>query len=267
MDWYGTAFGAHYAWLYAHRDDDEAAACVDLLETLCALRAGPVLDLGCGAGRHLNHLARRGAAGCGLDLSPSLLDEASRGAGVAGGAFTLLRGDMRALPLADGACATVLSLFTAFGYFGALLDHAGQLAEIARVLRRGGRWCLDYLNPLGVRAALAQGPVGETRTVGPCRVVEEKRLVDGGARVEKRVVIHPLAGRTVEAGDAGVPSTGLDYVESVALFTAAELDALAAGAGLRRVEARGGYDGRPFDEPTAARWILVYAREKAEERS
>ena len=31
---------------------------------------GPLLDLGCGAGRHLAELARRGIAAVGLDLSP-----------------------------------------------------------------------------------------------------------------------------------------------------------------------------------------------------
>lgn len=48
-----------------------------------ALRSldGPVLDVGCGPGRHLHALARRGVFGLGVDLSPVAV-ELARGVGV-----------------------------------------------------------------------------------------------------------------------------------------------------------------------------------------
>ena len=54
--WFATAFGAHYPLLYRHRDADEAARAVALLPTLAPLHE-PILDLGCGDGRHLALLA------------------------------------------------------------------------------------------------------------------------------------------------------------------------------------------------------------------
>lgn len=76
MTWYETAFGAHYRWLYAHRYDAEAERCAHTLARRIDLTRGPVLDLGCGAGRHLSVLAAHGADTVGLDLSAALLTEA-----------------------------------------------------------------------------------------------------------------------------------------------------------------------------------------------
>lgn len=56
-----------------------AADAVD--ERALAQIGGPVLDVGCGPGRHLHALARRGVFGLGVDLSPVAVDLA-RGGGV-----------------------------------------------------------------------------------------------------------------------------------------------------------------------------------------
>lgn len=261
MSWYETAFGAHYRWLYAHRDDDEAARCVQTLAGRTDLGRGPVLDLACGAGRHLTRLAARCPAGVvGSDLSTALLDEAR---GRAGETLGLVRADMRALPFGDAAFTTVVSLFTAFGYFGALADHAPMLSGLVRVLAPGGDWCLDYLNCAAVRRAVAAAPAPLDRTVGPCRVRETKTLPPAGDRILKRVEIRPAPGREADATALGVPAGGLDYTESVALFDVADLDRLAAASGLSRVDAWGGYDGRVLDPDTAERWLLLYRRDSA----
>ncbi len=256
MTWYETAFGAHYSWLYAHRDQVEAEACVATLAARDYLSMGVILDLGCGEGRHLSDLSARGSRDVvGLDLSSELLTRAgTRAADTAG----LVRADMRTLPFATASFGTVLSLFTAFGYFGRLAEHAELLAEIARVLTPGGIWCLDYLNCRRV-AATADGVT--ERDAGPCRVVESKTLAADGARIHKRVQIAPLAGRESAAQALGVPTAGLDYTEAVALFDPAALDALAARVGLHRHDAMGGYDGRSFDPDEADRWLLFYRRD------
>jgi SAM-dependent methyltransferase len=51
------------------------SADLPLWEELAADRGGPILDLGCGSGRVLSHLARRGHEMCGLDLDPRLISE------------------------------------------------------------------------------------------------------------------------------------------------------------------------------------------------
>ncbi len=257
MNWYRTAFGAHYRHLYAHRDGHEAAACIATIAPWLPPWDGPVVDLGCGAGRHLSSLAAQGAWGLALDLSPDLLAEAARVSGAV--ALPPVRADMRCLPLRDGRCRAVLSLFTSFGYFGDLDDHAPLLREIARVLAPGGRWCLDHLNAHDVRRELAAGDAVRERRLGACLVREQRRLGPGGRHVLKDVRIRPYGGGDRSATE-GVPPQGLDYTESVALFAPEELDELCREAGLVRVASFGGYDGRGFDAAAAERWLLIYER-------
>ncbi len=265
MSWYRTAFGAHYRLLYRHRDEAEARRCLAALRELAPLGAGPVLDLGCGDGRHLPPLAALGVRAVGLDLSAPLLAAAARRRG-ADVRFDLVRGDMRRPPLAAVSFSAILSLFTAFGYFGGLEEHRGLVGRIAALLRPGGRWFLDYLDCEAVRRELASGPATRERREGPLRLRETRRLAAAPERVVKAVRVVAEAGREDEAAALGVPADGLAYCEEVALFTVAAMDALAAAAGLRRVAAAGGYDGRPLREGRSDRWLLVYRRPGAGRR-
>ena len=59
--WYIEGFGAHYLELYAHRNEREAAEALALLDEAGLELAGRrILDLGCGGGRHLAILRRKG---------------------------------------------------------------------------------------------------------------------------------------------------------------------------------------------------------------
>jgi SAM-dependent methyltransferase len=271
--WYRLAFGAFYPVLYAHRDDDEARRCVLRLPQLAPLtdaRALPVLDLGCGDGRHLQWFRAQGLTVIGLDLSRPLL----AAAGVRLPEAMFCCGDMLRLPCRDGAFGAVVSLFTAFGYFGdGLGDEAcaakrldGELrgdaavaTDIGRVLAGGGHWFLDYLDVDRVRAELADRPDSRERTAGPLVVAETRGLDPRGNAVVKDVRLTALADRQAEAAALGVGPGGLAYRERVALYTVAELDRLAAGGGLRRVAAAGDYDGAPLG--AGPRWLLAYRKD------
>ncbi len=254
--WFETAFGEHYPEIYAHRDALEARRCLDLLPRLASLGAGPVLDLGCGQGRHLPLLADGGLAPVGVDLSEPLLRRARR----EGPEQPLLRADMRAIPLRSRSCSAVLSLFTAFGYFGAFDDHLPVVTEIARVLQPGGHWYLDFLNSRRVADDLAALPAPRERILDDVVVREERRLAHGPLRAVKTVSILPRPGREEAAATVGIGPAGLRYREEVTLFSLDEFDDLAARAGLARVAAAGDYDGSPLDSATGDRWMLVYRR-------
>ncbi len=251
--WYETAFGDHYPQLYAHRDEAEAVRCLDLLPRLAPPGDGPLLDLGCGQGRHVAELARRGHVVVGVDLSAPLLARARAVAPTA----PLVRADMRRLPLRPGRFTAVLSLFTAFGYFGDAAGHRPVVAEVARVLAPGGHWYLDFLDSERVAGELAGGPRTRGREVGGRRVTESRRLAVKPRRVIKTVVIRDAA-----AGDDG--PVVLQYDEEVTLFSLEELDDLAATAGLRRVAAAGSYAGAPLQPGHGDRWLLVYRRSPGE---
>lgn len=225
--WYEAAFGAASLALYAHRDLAEARRQAAWLRG--DARDGPapdervrasdaVLDLGCGRGRHLVALQERGVRAFGVDRSLDALaavppDVRSRA----------VRGDLRALPFADGAFDVALSLFSSFGYFGAEGDLAA-LREAARVLRPGGRLVLDLADPASVRDALV--PRSERR-VGGLLFQEERLLEDGGRVVVKRVRCRRV---DVPGGGDAEPRESR-WTERLRLYAPEELAALARGAG------------------------------------
>jgi len=150
-----------------------------------------------------------------------------------------------------------LSLFTAFGYFGA--GDAAVAEGVGRALAGDGHWFLDYLDADRVRAELAGGSSARERTAGPLAVRETRSLDPSGAAVRKDVNLAALPGREDEAAALGVGPGGLDYRERVALYTLAELDGLAAGGKLRRVAGVGDYDGVPLG--AGPRWLLAYRKD------
>lgn len=90
---------------------------------------GRALDVGCGGGGNLSVLRDHGWTATGLEHSPAAAGlAASRG-------LTVVRGDARRLPFADGAFDLVMST-DAWEHID---DDAAVAAEAARVLRPGGR--------------------------------------------------------------------------------------------------------------------------------
>lgn len=240
--WYARWFGREYLDLYPHRDQDEAERAVALLLDRLRPRSGtPVLDLACGAGRHLGVLRARGLAAVGLDLSLPLLEEARRTVPEA----PLVRGDMRRLPFRPGSFQIVTSFFTSFGYFDDEAEDRRVLVEIRRLLVGGGTLLFDFLNADEVRRTLTPRDEAE---VGGRRVIQERTLVEGGRRVEKRI--------RIEAPEGGPPRT---FRERVRLYELFELEELFGSLGLEVEERLGDYDGSPFASESP-RLILLARR-------
>ncbi|MAG57907.1 MAG: SAM-dependent methyltransferase [Planctomycetes bacterium] len=227
--WFEVAFGELYPVLYAHRDDASAAGETEFTVRTLDLEPGDrVLDLGCGGGRHLRGLSAAGITAVGMDLSKALLDD-----NAARGGERLVRADMRRLPFGPGTLDAVVSFFTSFGYFAS--DHEDRLVlrEVARVVRPGGRYLLDYLDAREVGANVV--PRSE-KTVGGYQIVEARRIEDG--RVKKQVWIR----RTSDGEEA------VAYEESVRLYSPAELEAMIDAVGFDVRKRFGALDGRALGE-------------------
>jgi SAM-dependent methyltransferase len=121
-----------------------------------------VLDIACGTGNFSLPAARAGAQVTGLDIAPNLLAQARARAAAAGLAIQFDEGDAEALPYADGAFATVVSLFGAM--FAPRPDRVA--AELVRVCQPGGRIAMLNWTPTSFVAQLA-GLVGRIQPPPP----------------------------------------------------------------------------------------------------
>jgi SAM-dependent methyltransferase len=242
--WYEEAFRSDYLRVYPHRDGAAAAAEVAAwLGRLPGLDPGRrVLDLACGAGRHLRALRAAGVRAAGCDLSADLLAEAARD-----GEKCIIRCDIRSLPFRSGAFDAATMFFNSFGYFDSEEEDAAVLREAARVLVPSGGLLLDLPWPREVRRGLVPR---SSREAGGVRVDEERELADGGRRVRKRV--------TLRRGDEV-----RTWTESVRLYSEPEVRGMAAGAGLALREcARSVVEGSG-ERPRIARMVLCFRKEAA----
>jgi len=110
-----------------------------LLSLLPDVEGKRSLDAGCGSGRYLRELKARRAIAFGVDLSAAMLGEARRTA------CPLVRADLLALPFANAS----IDLIVCGLALGDVDGLAPAIAELARVLRRGGRLLYSVVHPSG----------------------------------------------------------------------------------------------------------------------
>lgn len=251
LPWYCKAFEAGYLNLYAHRDARDAARALEFLEKHAGLRNGArLLDLCCGAGRHLALIAPRIGGGAGLDLSRVLLSEAKeKFSGAADSPYParppLMEADMRALPLRSGYFEFVINLFTSFGYFDRDEENEHVLNEVSRVLQPGGTFVFDHINRPYLEAKLKPRTVKELD--GGVVVTETRRVDEATQRVHKDVEWRHPRKETVH------------WHESVRLYRAEELRLLFERAGLDVRERFGDFEGHPLSDESP-RMIFVARR-------
>lgn len=240
--WYERSFREDYLLVYRHRDEAAAERELGALLDFLNLPSGSrVLDACCGTGRHSVVLARRGYQVVGVDLSEVLLARAR--ANAAGLPVRFVRQDVRMLDV-GGDFDAVFNLFTSFGYFSDA-DNKRALCRMARALRPGGVFVLDYLNPTYVRRTLVPRSV---RTVEGARIEETRTIVDAPVpRVEKTIVVADARGTRT-------------YRESVRLYGPEEVARLLENAGLRIRHWFGDYTLTAYDEARSPRMIVVAER-------
>jgi len=237
-DWFVEAFGELYPTLYAHRSTEAAEP--EAAFAAAQLNLQPeddVLDLCCGDGRHMTHLAGTGGSLTGLDYSADLLRLAQARPGLGG---RLVRADMRALPFTN-AFDAIVNFFTSFGYFQTPEENQRVVQDFARALKPGGRFFIDYMNATYVAANLV--PHSERRA-GHYDVCEKRWLDTVRRRVNKQTVVFK----------GGAKVTVLE--ESVRLYEPDEFAALLETGGLEAGRMFGDYDGNPLDD-ARPRMIVV----------
>ncbi|MDO7906932.1 methyltransferase domain-containing protein [Paenibacillus sp. JX-17] len=240
-DWYEKSFGEDYLLVYKHRDVQGARKETKQMVSWLDLPQGArVLDLCCGMGRHSMALADAGYQVTGVDLSDVLLREAR--ASDPSDHVNWIHGDMREVPL-DLEFDAVVNLFTSFGYFREDEEQMKVLREIRRLLKPGGAFLIDYMNPVYVKNTL---------------VLCSEREEDGHHIVEERSIKNGFVIKDIRIS-SGSEEPRI-YHERVKLYEEERLRFMLDKAGLQVDEVHGDYDERDYDPEGSRRMIFAGTR-------
>ncbi len=241
--WYEQSFGSDYMLVYKHRNWENANKEVSKMIAWLKLPKGAqVLDIGCGMGRHAIALASFGYTVTGIDLSNILLHEARRHDENL--LVNWVQGDMRELPFEGGTFDATVNLFTSFGYFSNEEENVNVLRHIRRVLREGGSFLIDFLNPNYVEQNLV--PRSERLDEKTGLFIQEVRSIKDGW-VQKEITVS----------DPQTQEEPRHYLERVRLYKLDWFDRHLAACGLSLEQLYGNYDGSKYDPALSPRMIMA----------
>jgi SAM-dependent methyltransferase len=251
-----------YARIARFYDLENAAFTEDLpfWSGLARQWGGPVLELGCGSGRVLLHLAREGFETTGVDSSPAMLGLARRRLELQpslAGRITLQEGDFVRLRL-EKTFPLVILPFNTFAHITAPEDVRAALAAFAAHLAPDGRVVLSLPNPIPL--------YGDPQEA----LVLERTFRDGERDVTVQQFSSLRVDRTAQLGfitwmydeiDRAGGVTRTTVPMTLRYFFPNELAALFEPAGLRLEHTWGDYDRSPFDDDSPV--LLAVGRRSA----
>ncbi len=190
---------------------------------------GPVVDLGCGHGRHAAPLNTEGPlAGRILGLERVALSLGERLPG-----FPVVQGDLRALPFRTGALAGAYAWYSTLFVFSDA-EHVALLRQVARCVRPGGRLVLHTVPHARIAA---QGPASFSTRLPDGSLLEEDSHFDA---VRSRDLGH----RRLTLPDGRL----LSGRYAIRYYPLAELTQLLEFTGFSVRWVHGGPDGSPLTE-------------------
>ena len=231
QDFGPTAYGEAFADVY----DDWYEAVSDGAATVTRVRSlagdGEVLELGVGTGRLALPLADTGVPTWGVDASAPMLRRLRAKPG--GDRIRLVLADMAAPALAaDGRFAVVFCAYNTFFNLATPAAQGACLAWGARALAPDGRLAIEAFVPTDVDEA--PGAPVTVRSIEPDRVVLSVAARDTAAQT--------ITGQFVDISEGGIRLRPY----RIRYLYPAQLDAVAATAGLGLVDRWADWAGSPF---------------------
>ncbi|MFY0601113.1 MAG: class I SAM-dependent methyltransferase [Cyclobacteriaceae bacterium] len=146
--WFGEWFhNPYYYILYRTRDVNEAQMFIDhLIDRVKPSAESKFFDVGCGKGRHAIYLNSKGYDVTGIDLLEKSIEIAKESSNER---LHFEQYDMKDVYATD-TFDFAFNLFTSFGYFDSKEEDQKSISAIAKSLKKGGYFLLDFLNPYAV---------------------------------------------------------------------------------------------------------------------
>lgn len=239
-NWFNSPF---YHKLYFERDENEAKNFIEQLVNYLQPPSGArMLDVACGKGRHSKTLAALGFSVTGIDISPDSIAAARQ---FEKENLDFFVHDMR-LPFYANYFDYAFNFFTSFGYFNTRREHDDAIRTIARSLKKGGYFTIDYLNVHYAEDHLVHN---EVKTIGET-AYEIHRWDDDSHFFKKITVTDPSL------------KTPFIYTEKVAKFSPGDFTDMLSYQGLQVQELFGDYTFSKYDVRKTPRLIIV-ARKNA----
>lgn len=220
---------------------------------------GAILDVGCGTGRVVFHLAMQGHQVAGLDFSEAMLDRAHRklkGRVDLQEQITLYQGSALTFDL-PGKYRLILIPYNTLTHFGTSQDQRAVLGRLAKILHDDGLLVIDLPNAGDTFSTLDDDAVTLERSfVEPeSGNLVMQQSVSSINRVEQLQQITWIYDEI--SSDSIVRRTVAPL--TVRYIFPVEMDLLLEVNGLRRVERYGDYDSSPFEDG-CPRMIIVAAK-------
>lgn len=251
----------YYALAYRWNTDEEC----DFIEE-CVRRWQPsarqVLDIGCGAGRHVLELAARDYDATGIDPEPAMIDYAREQAAYRGLTARFETGALENVSV-DGPFDIALCLMDTFRFLltdDAIIKH---LRAVGERLTPGGIYILDFWVPRTDALPPAERYDWEQRSETTHVRVDYAQYADSWDPVS-RTFEDELTFTVSDDGESSVIAGGRTRTR---LLLPEELDALIAQAGGWQV--LGHYDGFSLAKPRTSQptsWRMVTVLQRAPAR-
>lgn len=229
---------------------------------------GAVLDVGCGDGRHVKELAKRGFATTGIDISEHLINKARQSTNSSKNAhFTV--GDARE-GLPDGPYDLIICLYDVLGSSANAEDDQRILRNVGESLVPGGYLIASVMND-GMTANRLPSDHRPSTTAEFISALE--KLPPSATMEQTGAVFDPyllLSYEGVYYRKEQFQQAGWQLPDELVVrdrrFTSAQVQTLLAVAGLEEIEVRpvqsGHWDRQPAlrEDHVAAKELLVVAR-------
>jgi SAM-dependent methyltransferase len=233
-------YDAAYSWYHA----DEAF----YLDAARAAR-GPVLEIGCGTGRHLIPALQAGVDIEGLDVDPGMLAVLRRKADALGLKLAVHQADMRDFTMRR-RYALITIPFRAFMHLLTTADQLRALRCIREHLEPGGALLFNIFHPSFEALIDPHHPVHQDREVThpetglPLVLHVRSRELDRVNQVMR--VVREIR----ESDPRGYAGAVHVHAFELRWTWKPEMELLLQVAGFTRWSVRGGFDGRPLERDT-----------------